>query len=249
MRAGSSRAPTRTVACRSRSSGCASSSARSGRNSSRWTVTGSGVTRREPDRSEVVYARDAAGGTPFLFGANEGAVRTFGDLAERSVNSSADYAFRFGGGATPHSIKVGGLFRHTFRDAENSSYSLQASLPREERERTPEEIFDGRFSGADDNVLRVVALSQGGSYEAADAIGAGYAMADYQLSDRFRLIGGARVESQSLEVGARPLFGNRIKVAPTYTDVLPSLALNVKLTENQNLRLSGSQTLARPEYR
>ena len=219
------------------------------RNQLRWTVTGSGVTRREPDRSEVVYARDAEGGTPFLFGATEGAVRTFGDLIESSVSGTGDYTFRFGGDATPHSVKVGGLYRYTYRDALNRSYSLQASLPREERQRTPEEIFDGRFSGADDNVLRVVALSQGGSYEAADAIGAGYAMADYQLSERFRLIGGARVESQSLEVRARPLFGNRVKVAPTYTDVLPSLALNVKLTDNQSLRLSASQTLARPEYR
>ena len=219
------------------------------RNQVRWTVTGSGVTRREPDRSEVVYARDAEGGTPFLFGANEGAVRTFGDLVESSFNGTGDYTFRFGGDATPHSVKVGGLFRYTYREALNRSYSLQASLPREERERAPEEIFDGRFSGADDNVLRVVALSQGGSYEAADAIGAGYAMADYQLSERFRLIGGARVESQSLEVRARPLFGNRVLVGPTYTDVLPSLALNVKLTGNQSLRLSASQTLARPEYR
>ena len=219
------------------------------RNSLRWTVTGSGVTRLEPDRSEVVYARDSEGGAPFLFGATEGAVRTFGDLTENSINGTGDYTLRFGGDATPHSLKVGGLFRYTYRDAANSSYSLQASLPRDERERTPEEIFDGRFSETDDAVLRVVALSQGGSYEATDAIGAGYAMADFQLGERFRLIGGARVESQSLEVRARPLFGDRVKVAPTYTDVLPSLALNVKLSENQNLRLSGSQTLARPEYR
>jgi TonB-dependent receptor len=33
------------------------------------------------------------------------------------------------------------------------------------------------------------------------------------------------------------------------TDLLPSLAINVGLTESQNLRFSGSQTLSRPEYR
>ncbi|HLM66537.1 MAG TPA: TonB-dependent receptor, partial [Longimicrobium sp.] len=36
---------------------------------------------------------------------------------------------------------------------------------------------------------------------------------------------------------------------PEYTDVLPSLALNVSLSPRQNLRFSASQTLARPEYR
>ena len=39
------------------------------------------------------------------------------------------------------------------------------------------------------------------------------------------------------------------RISPSYTDVLPSLALNLKLTDAQNLRLSVSQTLARPEYR
>src|SRR5690606_37685265 len=34
-----------------------------------------------------------------------------------------------------------------------------------------------------------------------------------------------------------------------FTDVLPSLALNYSLAHDQNLRLSASRTLARPEYR
>lgn len=220
-----------------------------GRHTLQWAFTGSGVTRKEPDRSEVVYARDQAGATPFLFGGSEGAVRTFGDLTEGSASVSSDYTYRFGGDVTRHALKVGGLFRYTSRDAQNDSYSLEASLPREERERPPEQIFDGRFGGANDNLLRVSALSQGGSYTARDVVGAGYAMADYELGQRFRLIGGARVESQALDVNARPLFGSSVTVTPTYTDVLPSLALNVKLSENQTLRLSASQTLARPEYR
>lgn len=213
----------------------------------RWSVTGSGVTRREPDRSEVVYARDSAGATPFLFGATEGAVRTFGDLAEYNVGTTADYTVGFGSLDLPHLLKVGGVVRYTMRDAHNSSYSLQASIPREERELAPEVIFGGRYGGGD--VLRVVALSQGGSYSALDLIGAGYAMAEYQLGERYRLIGGARLESQTLEVTAAPLFGRRVSVRPGYLDVLPALALNVQLGQTQTIRLSASQTLARPEYR
>lgn len=214
-----------------------------------WQITGSGVSRVEPDRSEVVYAVDEAGGTPFLFGSNEGAVRTFGDLTEYSYSGGADYHFRFGGLSTPHAIKIGGLFRYTDRDARNSSYSVQANLPREDRERAPEEIFDGRFSQPGSNVFRVVALSQGGSYKASDVLGAGYAMVEYQLSDRLRAITGARLESQALEVIAQPLFGAAVKVTPTYVDVLPAGALTMRLTDGQNLRFSLSQTLARPEYR
>ena len=40
-----------------------------------------------------------------------------------------------------------------------------------------------------------------------------------------------------------------MRVQPNYVDVLPSIAFNLTLSERQALRLSGSQTLARPEYR
>ena len=211
-----------------------------------WSLTTSSVTRREPDRSETVYAIDEAGGTPFLFGGNEGAVRTFGDLVERSYGSSADYTFRFGG--REHAIKVGALGRYAQRDAENGAYSIQATLAREDRERRPEEIF-GANTQPGDAVFRVVPLTQGGSYDASDILAAGYGMAEWQLTDAMRLIGGVRVEHSMVEVTTRELFGGTTIVDPTYTDVLPAAALNVRLSESQNLRLSLSQTLARPEYR
>jgi TonB-dependent receptor len=40
-----------------------------------------------------------------------------------------------------------------------------------------------------------------------------------------------------------------VSTEKAWTDVLPSAALNVKLTDAQSLRLSVSRTLARPEYR
>jgi TonB-dependent receptor len=50
-------------------------------------------------------------------------------------------------------------------------------------------------------------------------------------------------------VKAEPAIGSPETVTRTYYDVLPAVALNMALTERQILRLSGSQTLARPEYR
>jgi len=212
-----------------------------------WSLTGSGVSRREPDRSEAVYATDEPGGAPFLLADPQSAVRTFGDLTERSLAADADYLLRLGGAGGDHSLKVGALGRYTSRDARNDVYSLSADLPREQRERPAEEIFalaaDGRHA------FRSVPLSQGGSYGASDAVGAAYAMGEYQLAERLRLVGGARLESQRVEVAAEETFGRPTTTTRTYTDLLPSLALNVRLTERQNFRVSASQTLARPEYR
>jgi outer membrane receptor protein involved in Fe transport len=52
-----------------------------------------------------------------------------------------------------------------------------------------------------------------------------------------------------VEVTASPTVGAAITTNPKFNDVLPSLAVTFKATENQNLRFSASQTVARPEYR
>ncbi|HEV2736720.1 MAG TPA: TonB-dependent receptor, partial [Longimicrobiaceae bacterium] len=87
------------------------------------------------------------------------------------------------------------------------------------------------------------------SSAAQDRLGAGYAMADVALTERIHLVGGARVEHSAVEVDAISQDGSTSRTTPTYTDVLPSLALNVEVTDTHKLRFSASQTLARPEYR
>jgi outer membrane receptor protein involved in Fe transport len=62
------------------------------------------------------------------------------------------------------------------------------------------------------------------------------------------MIGGARVERWMLDLMTTTLAG----VAPVTrrnTDVLPALAVNVQISREHALRLSVSQTLARPDYR
>jgi hypothetical protein len=213
-----------------------------------WSLSGARVTRAEPDRSEVAYARDDQSVSPFLFGGNESAVRTFGDLSEYNVNGTTNLVVRFGSAAN-HELKFGALGRFTSRDSRADVYSLQPTLPRADRELTPEEIFGPRFTGQEDSVFVVTPLSQAGSYSASDIIGAGYGMAQVQLTDRLQVVAGARFETQRLDVRAEPSFGTAVSVDRTYLDVLPAVAANFSLTSRQALRFSASQTLARPEYR
>lgn len=214
------------------------------------SFTSSNVKRSEPDRSEFVQVVGAPGESPYWLDATEGAVRTFGRLTESGLNTALDYTLQFGSPERQHELKLGGLHRYTERVARNQVFSIQApSLPLDQRRLSPEQIFDGRFAGSSDAIFRIVPLSQGGSYGASDELGAGYATAEWALSNRYRLITGARVERSSMIVSAEPTVGNRVRVNPLYTDVLPSLLLNVKMTDAQNLRFSATRTLSRPEYR
>ena len=212
--------------------------------------TASQVSRSEPDRSEFVRVDPGNGAAPYWLDASEAAVRTFGELSEKNFVSSGDYALQLGPAHRRHELKIGGSFRFTDRLAQNQVFSLQApSLGIVERQLGAEEIFDGRYSTGSASVFRVVPLSQGGSYGVNDEVGAGYVMLQLNATDRVQIVGGARVERSSTIVSAEPTVGRRVITNPIYTDVLPSLLLNLKLTESQNLRLSATQTLARPEYR
>ena len=219
-----------------------------------WALTSSGVSRDEPDRTEFVYVVEPGpGGSDVLRwhnSSNAGAVRTFSSLSEDNREGRLNYQLNFGALGRQHYIKAGALHRETQRDADTRAYSITApSATNAIRELSPEELFDGRLTGANDSLLHIIPLAQGGSYVAKDRLSAGYLMAEIGLTDRLRLITGARFESDRLSVDATSTLGQPVGTENDWSDLLPSAALNVSLSEYQNLRLSVSRTLARPEYR
>jgi TonB-dependent receptor len=219
-----------------------------------WAFTSSGVTRDEPDRTEFVYVIDEGpGGTEVLRwhnSSNAGAVRTFSALAEDNNEGRLNYQLNFATGGRQHFIKFGGLHRETERTADTRAFAITAfSLATADRELTPEEIFDGRLTGPDDDELRIIPLAQGGSYVASDRLTAGYLMGEFALTDRIRLITGARYESDLLELNATSTLGTPVSTRNDWKDILPSVAVNIAPNEFTNIRLSAAQTLARPEYR
>ncbi|HEX7981458.1 MAG TPA: TonB-dependent receptor [Gemmatimonadaceae bacterium] len=220
-----------------------------------WSATSSGVRRYEPDRSAFVQTidQDTPGGPQVLrwySGGSGSAVRTYSDLNENSHEYSAKYTLTFGKAGAPTVIKLGGLSRHTSRDAQSLSYAISArNLTPEQLALPLEQIFDGRFSAPDAQYFNVGPLSQGGSYTARDRLTAGFVMADVPIFSALHAVGGVRYESDNLEVGAVSTLGSPVNTVKKWNDVLPSLGLNFQVTQRQQLRLSGSRTLARPEYR
>jgi outer membrane receptor for ferrienterochelin and colicin len=216
-----------------------------------WSVTSSGVTRREPDRAEVTYSRQLSdpAGTPFRLLTGRGARRSFLDLDESNINLGANYRLEFGPPGRTHFAKVGGAFRSTSRTSENLAYGISTTLPASALELPPEQIFDGRFAGSSDSIFFVGSEVRSGSYTADDQVAAGYAMLEFALGERLRLIGGARAESGDLEVITHLTSGQTVPSLVKNTDVLPSFALNFRPSESHNVRISASQTLSRPEYR
>ena len=219
-----------------------------------WSATASGVRRYEPDKSAFVQVveKNAAGEKVLRWqgGGSGGAVRTFSDLNENSHEYQARYSIDLGAAGAPTTVRFGGLYRATGRDAQSLSYNISSTrLTDAQRELPLEQIFDGRFTQAGQSLFDIGPLSQGGSYVARDRLSAGFLMAEVPLGARIRLVGGARYESDRLDVDAASTLGAPASTSKLWNDWLPSLAAKIKLTDAQQLRLSASRQLARPEYR
>lgn len=219
-----------------------------------WSIAGSGVTRSQPDRSELVYELAQAGGGAeqllWLNNLEEGAVRTFADLDEQSAEGRVNYRLELGPIDRSVTVRTGALVRGARRDATTHAFGIFAPIFDEaNRALRPEEIFGGRFTAPDSSVLNVRSLAQGGSYSAEDGIIAGFAMVELPLSGPFSLISGARVEHSDARVIARSTMGEPSFTRRTFTDVLPSAILAWRPNDAHVVRFSASRTLARPEYR
>jgi hypothetical protein len=225
-----------------------------GRHALDWSVTGAGTTRDQPDRSELVYelatAPDGSERELWLNTLGEAAVRTFSQLDEKSIEGRGAYRLELGSLERRVSIKLGGLGRGTTRTADTRAFGIYApQMGDSTRALPPEELFGSRFTAPDSSVLTIRSLAQGGSYTANDAIYAGFGMFEVPITGMLRLIGGARVEHSDAVVRATSTVGDRSRSNLLFTDVLPSLAITIRPTDAQAVRLSASRTLARPEYR
>ncbi len=222
-----------------------------GRHLINWTATFSDVSRNEPDRSDIGYLVERQGNSVVptaWFGQPRFATRTFSDVTETGKDFGATYNLALGRKSNPVVVKVGGAYRAVERVANTRAYDIMnLSLNQSDLQRSPEAIFDGTAALA--GQLLLSANANGGRYTANDEIVAGFAMVEAPIGKHVKVIGGSRVEQWALDVFTRTSLGVEVPASPRSTDILPSLAVNIALTGQQNLRLSASQTLSRPEYR
>ena len=222
-----------------------------GRQNLDWTASSSGVSRREPDRSDLVYAQFVPGGAySWSDGNPDVARRTFGDLNESNLTGGANYRLAFSESPNAVKLKMGGSYRASAREAVNRQFSIVSNfVPIADRNLPAESLFDGRYTSGSANQFNVINVAEDGVYDATERLAAGYAMLEVPLGSRLRLIAGARLEDADITVNTSLTNNNTFVSRLKNTDVLPAAVLNYKLSENGQFRASASQTLARPEYR
>lgn len=223
----------------------------SGQSKLSWLVSYNYITNNQPDQRKVSYFQNEGTAEPYtadlgtLGKANN---RLFGNLNETVLNGGLNYSipFKF---LNKSSLKIGAFAQYRRRDFENRYIGAVVALnaPPDINtilQRPIQTLFDndainkGAYTLADGS-------TDGDQYKAKAMTSGGYVMLDNKVTENFRIVWGARLESYHIDLNT-PL---KQEVNKTWTDILPSANLTYSLNAKSNLRASYFRSVARPELR
>jgi outer membrane receptor protein involved in Fe transport len=213
-----------------------------------------------PDQRRIQYNQDDPTDLTSPYSLLIGASKSSQKSGSRYYGFLNDYVYTAGGDISKNftfnnltqTVKGGYFFQVKDRLFDSRPFAIY--LPKDNpalRHLSADQVFDpANFgNGFDDGKLAFNELS-GASYRyiANSILNAGFLQFDNQISAKFHAVWGLRVENFD------QVIGSLIKSDPRYvyskvTDYLPGVNLTYKLSNTTNFRLSGSQTVIRPEFR
>jgi outer membrane receptor protein involved in Fe transport len=206
-----------------------------------------------PDQRRILYKRDINTSNPFLLLLSGTTAQNTGS---RIFQSLSDYIYTAGGDVNytiknKHSIKAGYMFqvRDRLYDAKifanyliNTASTNLISLP-------ADVVFSPENFGDDNNKFRFGTIqSRDFRYMANTILNGGFLQFDDEFFNKLRVVYGLRVEHFDQLVGSVKTWDKRHSYSKVI-DFLPGLNATYKLNSKTNIRLSGSQTVIRPELR
>ena len=207
-----------------------------------------------PDQRRLFYTQEGNDiDAPFLalLSSGAGASQKSGSIFYSNLN---DYIYNTGGDVTkqfllfnlPQSVKAGYLFQIKDRLFNSRPFFVNTSS-NEIKYLSPDQIFAAENFKS--NTIQVGELSGPAfRYLANTILNACFIQLDNQFGSKWRMIWGVRVEDFDQLVGSVKKSDPR-HTYTRVTDFLPGFNVTFKPNQISNIRLSGSQTVVRPEFR
>jgi TonB-dependent receptor len=206
-----------------------------------------------PDQRRIAYTKTINGTDPYSINIANSLTQQSGS---RIFQSLSDYIYTGGGDLTlkvnqQNTIKAGYMLQ--IKDRLYNAQMFANYLPLNNatlRALPPETVFSPEnFGNGTDNKFAFGAISSADNrYMANTILNAGFLQFDNKLSEGLRVVWGLRVENFDQLVGSVKKWDKRHTYSKV-TDFLPGVNSTIKLTSKANLRLTGSQTVIRPELR
>jgi outer membrane receptor for ferrienterochelin and colicin len=177
--------------------------------------------------------------------------RIFQSLSDYIYTAGGDVAYSFNAFGTKQTLKTGYMFQ--VKDRLYDAQLFANFLPKDNdalKLLTPDKIFapenfgDGTGTKFGFDAIK----NKNFRYIANTILNAGFVQLDNQFGKKFRAVWGLRVENYDQLIGSVKKYDPR-HLTTNQTDFLPGVNLTYKLNNKTNIRVSGSQTVIRPELR
>ncbi len=217
-----------------------------------WIVAYATAVRSEPDNRETAYIRGSDGAYRFDNGAGRN-LRFFSDNNDRILEGKFDWTIPFKQWEDLNAkVKFGALGNVKNRNFEARRFTYRDPFGKAVASRLPAEQFfvPERVADSTLNIEDATVITD--SFTAEENTTAGYAMIEIPIVQKLRFIGGARVERNRFTISYPFRDGVDIRTETggfDQTNILPSLNLIWSPSEEVNLRLAFSETVAQPELR
>ena len=196
----------------------------------------------EDDTTGTFYALIGAGSSQ-----KSGSI-FYSNLSDYIYNAGGDITKSFNWLGYKQSVKGGYLFQVKDRLFDSRPFFVN-TFSNAIRTLGPEQIFaPENFGTATDKVQFGELTGKPFRYMANTIMNAGYLQFDNQFSEKLRIVWGVRLEDFDQLIGSVKSSDDRF-VHTRVTDFLPGINVTYKINAQTNLRVSGSQTVARPEFR
>jgi len=208
-----------------------------------------------PDQRRLLYSKADPNAAYTAVLANvlsqQSGSRIFQSLSDYIYTAGGDLTYSFTAFGQKQALKGGYMFQ--VKDRLYDAQLFANYLPRDNptlRALPADKIFaPENFGNGFDNKFAFDAIkNRNFRYMANTILNAGYLQLDNQFADAFRVVWGLRVENYDQLIGSVKSWDPR-HTHSEVTDFLPGVNATYKINSKSNLRLSGSQTVIRPELR
>ncbi|MDB5203270.1 MAG: hypothetical protein JWQ27_2679 [Ferruginibacter sp.] len=209
-----------------------------------------------PDQRRILYTRAAGTQDPYRLPiafslSQQNGSRIYQSLSDYIYTAGGDLNYSFNLLGRKQAVKGGYMLQIKDRLYDGQFFAIYLKNDNDALKQLPAgQVFaPENYGNGEDNKFGFNSINNKNfRYLANTILNAGFLQMDNQLSTKLRVLWGVRVENFDQLVGSVKKYDPRHFYSKV-TDVLPGLNATYKLDNKTNIRLSGSQTVIRPELR
>ncbi|MBK6633443.1 MAG: TonB-dependent receptor [Chitinophagaceae bacterium] len=207
--------------------------------------------KSQPDIRTSAYFRGRGTNDPFEFN-DDDTRRFFSDLKDYSYGATGSLSIPFLFSKQKQTFKAGGSTLIRIRDFRSRIFRSEPASPSQFDPSKNQLAYNQIFATeniAQDGFKILDFTNNQDKYFGVSVLNGMYGMFDNKFGEKIRLVWGVRVENFQQVLTTKDVTAKRILIDTEKWDVLPSFNFTLSPNNKHSIRVSGSRTVARPEFR